>query len=211
MNDKTDIVVKYDKVYKFLLLGDPSVGKTCVLMRYTDNNFERNYISTIGLDFRMKTLNYKNKNIKIQIWDTAGQERYMGMTKTYFKGANGILLIYDVTSSSSFKNIEKWLDHIRNNMDTKDIVLILVANKIDLSGARQVTTEMGKSLAQKHEIELFTEVSAKDDVNIEKCFNLLIETVYNSCTNSQILTEDNKIKLIDLDNDNKLKKKKKCC
>ncbi len=176
-------------------------------MRYTDNNFERNYISTIGLDFRMKILTYKNKNIKIQIWDTAGQERYMGLTKTYFKGANAILLIYDITSLNSFKNIEKWLEHIKNNMDTKDVVLILVGNKIDLSGARQVTYEMGKLLAQKNEISLFMETSAKDDVNVEKCFNLLIEYVYNFTCTTPILTDEGKVKLVDLSQ----KKKRKCC
>jgi Ras-related protein Rab-18 len=204
MDNKFDNMVRHDRVYKFLLLGDPSVGKTCLLMRYTDNNFERNYISTIGLDFRIKTLNYKNKNLKIQVWDTAGQERYLSMTKTYFKGANAILLIYDTTSISSFKNTERWLEHIRNNSENDNLVLILVGNKIDLSGARQVSSEMGKKLAEKNDIKLFIETSAKDDVNVEKCFNLLIERVFNISSTSLPTVENIKIAEVE-------EKKKKCC
>jgi small GTP-binding protein len=129
------------------------------------------------------------------------------MTKTYFKGANAILLTYDITSLVSFRNTEKWLEHIRNNTDNIDLVLILVGNKIDLSGARQVTSEMGKQLAEKNEIRLFIETSAKDDVNIEKCFDMIIDSLFsNSSSTSTSLPVVENIKLMDVSN-----KKKKCC
>ena len=99
-----------DCVYKVLLLGDSTVGKTCFLLRYCDNDFQESHLSTIGLDYRLKTMTLNNgKKIKLQIWDTAGQDKYRSITKNYYKGAHGIILIYDVTNYQTYENVKNWI------------------------------------------------------------------------------------------------------
>ena len=120
-----------DFAFKILLLGDSSVGKTCFLKRYTDNTFQDAYLSTIGFDFKFKFVTLENgKTVKVQLWDTAGQERFRTIAKSYYKGAHGIILIYDVTNRKTFDNIRKWLNQIKDEASNK-ISIILVANKID--------------------------------------------------------------------------------
>ena len=136
-----------DCVYKVLLLGDSTVGKTCFLMKYTDKSFQEVHMSTIGLDYRLKTMTLKNgKNIKLQIWDTAGQDRFRAITKNYYKGANGIILIYDVTSIQTYENVKNWITQIREEA-SKNVVIYIAGNKIDMEEERKVTTEEGQKLA----------------------------------------------------------------
>ena len=163
-----------DFAFKILLLGDSSVGKTCFLKRYTDNTFQDAYLSTIGFDFKFKliTLN-SGKQVKVQLWDTAGQERFRTIAKSYYKGAHGILLMYDVTNRRTYDNIKKWLNQIRDEAGNR-ISIILVANKIDCEDKRQVTKEEGESLAKSCNLPIF-EASAKDSININESFQLLIE------------------------------------
>ena len=167
--------VSTDFAFKILLLGDSSVGKTCFIKRYTDNTFQDAYLSTIGFDFKFKFITLDNgKTVKVQLWDTAGQERFRTIAKSYYKGAHGIVLIYDVTNRKTFDNIRKWLNQINNEASNK-ISIILVANKIDCE-ERQVSAEEGESLAKANNLPIF-EASAKESINVEESFKFLIEKI----------------------------------
>ena len=165
-----------DSVYKVLLLGDTKVGKTCFLMRYTDNTFQETHMSTIGLDYRLKTMKLSSgKNVKVQIWDTAGQDRFRAITKNYFKGAHGIILIYDVTDDQSFDNVSNWIDQIKEEA-SDNVIILLVGNKIDDVDHRKIQTENGENLANTFKLDFF-ETSAKTGENVEKTFQTLIQKI----------------------------------
>ena len=158
-----------DSVYKVLLLGDSTVGKTCFLMRYTDNTFQEIHMSTIGLDYRLKTMTLNSgKQVKVQIWDTAGQDRFRAITKNYYKGAHGIILIYDVTNQITFDNVTNWITQIKEEASDK-VTIFLVGNKIDDEKNRKVETEEGKKLAEEFKLK-FYETSAKIGTNVETTF-----------------------------------------
>ena len=149
MNDNE--IGNYDYIFKILLLGDSSVGKTCFLLRYSDDTFTENHISTIGLDYRFKLVNLENdKKVKLQIWDTAGQDRFRAITKNYYKGAHGIILMYDVTNISTFNNIKSWVTQIRENT-TEKIKIALVGNKIDEEDIRKISYDEGQKLADEYD------------------------------------------------------------
>jgi len=196
MADKKEII------YKILLLGDSSVGKTCFLMRYTDGTFQEIHMSTIGLDYKLKNVQLDDgKIVKIQIWDTAGQDRFRTITKNYYKGANGIILLYDVTNQKSFQNIKTWLDQIKEEIEQK-VSLMLVGNKIDDVDKRKVTKEEGENLAKELEL-LFYETSAKTGENIDEAFNCLVKKTVEE--HSKIEEKGTKL------NQKKQKGKKGCC
>ena len=166
-----------DCVYKVLLLGDSTVGKTCFLLRYCDKTFQEAHLSTIGLDYRLKTMTLQSgKNIKLQIWDTAGQDRFRAITKNYYKGANGIILIYDVTNRQSYENVKNWITQIREEANP-NVVIYLAGNKIDVSEEEKVVkTEEGKKIAEEFNLPLY-ETSAKNGININRIFEELVEKV----------------------------------
>ena len=122
----------YDYLFKLLLIGDSGVGKSCLLLRYTDEQYSERYISTIGVDFKIKTMEIDSKTVKLQIWDTAGQERFKTITPTYYKGADGIIIVFDVTKLESFENIKKWFEEIDNHTNGRTINKLLVGAKSDL-------------------------------------------------------------------------------
>ena len=166
-----------DIVYKVLLLGDSTVGKTCFLLRYCDKTFQDAHLSTIGLDYRVKTMTLKNKkNIKLQIWDTAGQDRFRAITKNYYKGANGIILIYDVTNLQTYENVKNQITKIRKE-NNPNVVIYLAGNKIDNpEEERAVKTEEGKEIADEYKLQ-FKETSAKDGINVNEVFQELVEKI----------------------------------
>ena len=165
-----------DCVYKVLLLGDTTVGKTCFLMKYTDKTFQDVHISTIGLDYRLKSMVLKNgKNIKLQIWDTAGQDRFRAITKNYYKGANGIILIYDVTNPKTYDNVKNWVTQIREEA-SPNVVVYLCGNKIDMKEERKVKEEDGKIIAEEFGFP-FNETSAREGININETFEDLVERI----------------------------------
>ena len=165
-----------DCVYKVLLLGDTTVGKTCFLMKYTDKTFQDVHISTIGLDYRLKSMVLKNgKNIKLQIWDTAGQDRFRAITKNYYKGANGIILIYDVTNPKTYDNVKNWVTQIREEA-SPNVVVYLCGNKIDMKEERKVKEEDGKIMAEEFGFP-FNETSAREGININETFEDLVERI----------------------------------
>ena len=188
---------KKESIYKILLLGDWSVGKTCFLMRYTENTFTEIHLSTIGIDYKLKNLTLDNGDvIKVQIWDTAGQERYKSITKSYIKGANGLILMYDVTNPKSFEGIQNWVKQIKDQAPSK-MCVSLVANKID-SEERKVTTEEGEKLSKAIDYP-FYEVSAKEGVNVNECFDNLIKQIHlkydkSNQNDSNKLSKEKKVK-----------------
>ncbi|KAL0963085.1 hypothetical protein UPYG_G00349470 [Umbra pygmaea] len=166
---------QYDVLFRLLLLGDSGVGKTCLLCRFTDNEFHPSHISTIGVDFKMKTLLIDGIKVRIQIWDTAGQERYQTITKQYYRRAQGIFLVYDITSERSFQHIMKWASDV-DEYAPDNIQKILVGNKSDEEEKRQVATEQGNKLAMAYGMDFF-ETSAFTNHNITESFTRLAEQV----------------------------------
>ena len=196
-----------DIVYKVLLLGDSTVGKTCFLLRYCDKTFQDAHLSTIGLDYRVKTMTLKNKkNIKLQIWDTAGQDRFRAITKNYYKGANGIILIYDVTNLQTYENVKNWITQIREETNP-NVVIYLAGNKIDIpQEERAVKTEEGKEIANEYKLQ-FKETSAKDGINVNEVFQELVEKIDEVNSKLEVSKPEPKNKLYSPGK----KKKSSCC
>ncbi|OJJ46330.1 hypothetical protein ASPZODRAFT_151893 [Penicilliopsis zonata CBS 506.65] len=153
---------------KLLLIGDSGVGKSCCLLRFSEDSFTPSFITTIGIDFKIRTIELDGKRVKLQIWDTAGQERFRTITTAYYRGAMGILLVYDVTDERSFQNIRTWFSNVEQHA-SEGVHKILIGNKCDWEEKRAVSTEQGQQLADELGIP-FLEVSAKNNTNIEKAF-----------------------------------------
>ena len=181
-----------ENVYKLLLLGDSTVGKTCFLIKYTDQSFQDIHMATIGLDYRVKTMKLKNnKEVKIQIWDTAGQDRFRSITKNYYKGSHGIILIYDITNRRTFENVQQWISQIREET-SQNVVIYLIGNKIDMKEERKVSTEEGKKLADELGLP-FMETSAKEGININEVFDDIVERVDKVFGNMPTALKKNKV------------------
>ena len=157
-----------ESLFKILLLGDSGVGKSCIILRYIENNFSTNLMNSIGVDFKLKNIEIDNKKIKLQIWDTAGQERFRTITTSYYKGAHAILICFDITDRESFEHIRNWMADI-DKFAKEGVLRILVGNKCDLEHARQIRKEEGNEIANKYGIK-YIETSAKDTINIEDLF-----------------------------------------
>ena len=201
----------YNMLFKIVLVGDSSVGKTNLFLRYIKNEFDPQTKATIGVEFGTKIIKINNYNIKIQIWDTAGQERYKSITNAYYKGAQGAFLVYDITNKSSFLNIDKWIRDLKNNGDEK-IVLFLIGNKNDLNDDRVIDTNEGKNKAKEKKM-FFLETSAKNNDNVNNAFDEIINNIFD-VYKTLIEEEDNTINKgngIDILNTKDMNKKKKCC
>jgi len=159
---------EYDFLFKLLLIGDSGVGKSCLLLRFADDTYTESYISTIGVDFKIRTIELDGKTIKLQIWDTAGQERFRTITSSYYRGAHGIIVVYDVTDMESFNNVKTWLNEI-DKYATDKVNKLLVGNKCDLVVKKVVDYQTAKDFADQLEIP-FLETSAKNSTNVEQAF-----------------------------------------
>uniref|UniRef100_A0A8C5LVN1 small monomeric GTPase n=1 Tax=Leptobrachium leishanense TaxID=445787 RepID=A0A8C5LVN1_9ANUR len=176
----------YDYLIKLLALGDSGVGKTTFLYRYTDNNFNPKFITTVGIDFREKRVVYNNpapsgthgKSFKVhlQLWDTAGQERFRSLTTAFFRDAMGFLLMFDLTSQQSFLNVRNWMSQLQANAYCENPDIVLIGNKADLSDQREVNEKHAKELADKYGIPYF-ETSAATGQNVEKSVDTLLELI----------------------------------
>ena len=192
-----------------------AVGKSCILLQFNDNKFREQHEITIGVEFAAKIIELDGKFIKIQIWDTAGHEAFQSITRTYYRGAAGALLVYDITRRDTYVHLIKWLSELKENAP-KDITIILIGNKNDLENERQVSYEEGESFAKENGL-LFLETSAKTANNIIEAFNLSAMKILNNIPkNVETIPKDN-IK-IDIDDNNKnviknskQENKKGCC
>ncbi|XP_069139257.1 uncharacterized protein [Argopecten irradians] len=175
----------YDYLFKYLLIGDSGVGKSCLLMRFADDVFPETYISTNGIDVRNRTVDLDNNMVWLQMWDTAGQERFNTITSSAYRGSHGIFLVYDVTNMESFQNIEKtWIDEVEK-YGGSDATVILVGNKSDIMNERTVTYEMGKEYADRLGIP-FMETSAKQSTNVERIFLTMAYELKTKFVNSRL-------------------------
>jgi len=165
----------YDYLIKLLLIGDSGVGKSCLLLRFSDDSFTPSFITTIGIDFKIRTIELEGKRIKLKIWDTAGQERFRTITTAYYRGAMGILLVYDVTDDKSFANIRNWIRNIEQHA-SENVNKILIGNKCDLVDKKVVDTSRGKALADEFNIK-FLETSAKNSINVDEAFISLAKDI----------------------------------
>jgi len=170
----------YDFLYKVVLIGDSGVGKSNLLSRFTRNEFNLESKTTIGVEFATKSISVENKVVKAQIWDTAGQERYRAITSAYYRGAVGALLVYDICKKSSFENVDRWLNELRDHADSQ-IVVMLVGNKTDLKHLRAVQTEDAAFYAQRNNLA-FIETSALDNSNVEQAFTKILTEIYRLST-----------------------------
>jgi len=159
---------EYDYLFKLLLIGDSGVGKSCLLLRFADDTYTESYISTIGVDFKIRTIDLDGKTIKLQIWDTAGQERFRTITSSYYRGAHGIIVVYDVTDQESFNNVKQWLQEIERYA-SENVNKLLVGNKCDLTNKKSVETAKAQEYADSLKIP-FLETSAKNSTNVEEAF-----------------------------------------
>ncbi|XP_069574762.1 ras-related protein Rab-15-like [Brachyistius frenatus] len=166
---------QYDVLLRLLMLGDSGVGKTCMLRRFTESEFDPSHISTIGVDFKMKTLEIDGIKVRVQIWDTAGQERYQTITKQYYRRAQGIIFVYDIANQPSFQHIAKWVSDV-DECTTDNVQMILVGNKSDEELSRRVSKDQGSKLAETFGMEFF-ETSASSNRNIRESFTRLTELV----------------------------------
>ena len=187
-------------LYKILLLGDSTVGKTCFLLRYTDDTFLDLHMATIGLDYRLKTMILDDqKMVKVQLWDTAGQDKFRAITRNYYKGARGIILIYDVTNIKSYENIKKWINEIKEEI-SENITIVLIGNKIDNENQRKISREQGEKLANDYNVTFF-ETSAKTGQGINESVFYLVQKIVENDPELKKRGKNLKIK----------HKKKNCC
>ena len=202
----------YDVLFKIVLIGDSFVGKTNIMSKYLKNEFHEDSKATVGVEFGAKKFDIEGKSVKAQIWDTAGQERYKAITTTYYKGAKGALIVYDITRKETFDSVDRWISELVNSGD-KNMTMLLIGNKCDLDTQRQVTKEQGEEKAKAFRVA-FLETSASSGENLDVAFEMIMKEVYSKCKNE--LDEDDGMeemqmgKEIDLTKENKVEKKK-CC
>ena len=187
--------------YKVLILGDKAVGKSCFLIRFTENKFQEIYLSTAGMDYKYKDVMYEEgKTIRLQIWDTAGQERYRTITTGLFKGAVGIILMYDITDKQTFNNVREWIKSIEEET-SKKVILILVGNKVDKK-EREVLKSEGEQIAEEYNFPFF-ETSAQSGLNVNSVFETLAKLIVEK--KAQSANQGHKL------TNTKNNEKKKCC
>ena len=187
----TDLISQdYDYLFKVLLLGDSDVGKSSLILRYTEETFSSKLVNSIGVDFKMKKKEIDGKVIKVQIWDTAGHERFRAITYSYYRGANAIIIVFDLSDKKSFISITEWLKQIEKHAK-ENVYKFLVGNKSDLVEERKVSFKEAKDYADEHDLP-YIETSAKEGININELFESSIKTFLS---NNKFIGEEKNIKL----------------
>jgi len=205
---------KLDLQYKLLFLGDTSVGKTSLLIRDIDKKYDEDSLPTLGVDLRYKYVTLENKKIRVDIWDTAGQERFKNITKNYFRGAHGIILVFDITNKVTFDVLKTWFITAQNIVPP-ETEMIVVGNKIDLEDKREINFESLKEFGLKHKIDVF-ETSAKTGEGVEEIFTYLINKLFKNKNIGKILPNDDEISkrndshVLDKESQRPREKKKDC-
>ncbi|XP_057547485.1 ras-related protein RABA5e-like [Amaranthus tricolor] len=180
-------------LFKIVIIGDSAVGKSNLLSRYARNEFNMHSKATIGVEFQTQSLEIEGKEVKAQIWDTAGQERFRAVTSAYYRGAVGALIVYDISRTTTFESVGRWLDELNTHSDTT-VARMLVGNKSDLDNIRAVSVEEGKSLAEEHGL-FFMETSAKDSTNVKTAFEMVIKEIYNTVSRKVLNSDSYKAQL----------------
>jgi Ras-related protein Rab-2A len=167
-------------LFRVIIVGDTGVGKSCILLRFTENRFKEQHNVTIGVEFGSRSIVLEDQSVKLQIWDTAGQESFRSITRSFYRKADGVMLMYDITAKHTFENCRYWLEEIRQNSDL-DIVIYLVGNQVDLDSdmGREVSTDEGQAFASAHKLNGFKETSAKSGINVEDVFRELTLALFN--------------------------------
>ncbi|XXG70730.1 hypothetical protein AAC387_Pa07g0142 [Persea americana] len=181
---------KVDYIFKIVLIGDSAVGKSQILSRFARNEFSLDSKATIGVEFQTRTVLIHHKTVKAQIWDTAGQERYRAVTSAYYRGTVGAMVVYDITKRQTFDHIPRWLDELRAHAD-KNIVIIMIGNKIDLEDERAVPTEDAKEFAEKEGL-FFLETSALEATNVENAFMTVLMEIFNIVNRKNLVKDEAK-------------------
>ena len=189
---------------KIMILGNTSVGKTSFIIKYTENTFQEVYLSTIGIDYKIKKLTYNEQKYNLYIYDTTGEERFRSLSFNLIKFTEGVILMYDITNKSSFKSIPEWIESARENKG-ENYPIIIIGNKIDLEEKRKITTEEGENLAKKYGLDFF-EISNKEDINIKEAIFTLFKKVL-----IYIEQKDIKGNSSILSSNNSSSNKKSCC
>jgi len=174
----------YSYLFKYIIIGDSSVGKSCLLLQFVDRKFKQDHDPTIGVEFGSRNIQVKGKTVKLQVWDTAGQESFRSITRSYYRGSIGALLVYDITRRDSFESLTRWLEETRVNANDKT-VLMLIGNKADLDAERKVSTEEGENFARINGL-LFMETSAKTATNVDSAFTKTAELILNQIEQGHI-------------------------
>jgi len=195
---------------KLLLLGDSTVGKTSILIKYINDKFDDSAISTVGVDYMDKIITYKNLKIKLQIWDTSGEEKFRSITRNFYRNADGIFIVFDLTKKPTFDHVKNWISEALDHNDT--IKLVLIGNKLDLKNEIEVSNELASSYAKRNNLKYF-ETSAKEGTNINVAFNTIIDLLFANKTEKDIINEfsrNNSSLSVNTDSEDK-RKKKSCC
>ena len=167
-------------IFKILILGNMSVGKTSFIVRFCDEKFYEEQLSTTGIDLKNKCIERNNKKFILQIYDTAGEERYHSISKNYFKSSDGILLLYDISKEETFKAIKQWIKSIEEVLDLSEIRFVIVGNKCDIAEEKREVNDLMKEDLEKTLNTNIIEASAKENINVEKCFMMLIDKIYKN-------------------------------
>ena len=170
--------MSYSYLFKYIVIGDTGTGKSCLLLQFTDHRFQPVHDLTIGVEFGARMINIDQRQIKLQIWDTAGQESFRSITRSYYRGAAGALLVYDITRRETFNHLSRWLEEARQNAN-QSMVIMLIGNKSDLDHRRQVTKEEGEKFARDNGL-IFLETSAKTAHNVEEAFVNTAQRIYEN-------------------------------
>lgn len=172
------ISMSHAYLFKYIIIGDTSVGKSCMLLQFTDKRFQPVHDITIGVEFGARLIKVDDVDIKLQIWDTAGQESFRSITRSYYRDAAGALLVYDITQRESFNHLSRWLEEARSN-GNPNMTIMLIGNKSDLEHRRAVSTKEGEAFAKEHGL-IFIETSAKTAANVEQAFIQTAHAIYGS-------------------------------
>lgn len=173
--------MSYAYLFKYIIIGDTGVGKSCLLLQFTDKRFQPMHDLTIGVEFGARMITIDNRQLKLQIWDTAGQESFRSITRSYYRGAAGALLVYDITRRETFNHLTRWLEEARQNA-SQSMVIMLIGNKSDLDHRRQVSRDEGEKFARDHGL-IFLETSAKTAANVEEAFINTAQKIYENIQN----------------------------